>query len=123
MTLPLGPIIYTASRTVHAPRWLALRDRGVRINATWIDEAGEGQSVDFSALAVRSLSEASSADILLLYCEGGERLKGALVEVGAALAAGKEVRCVGDCPSISRVFRAHPRWRDFPSVEAALAHR
>ncbi len=114
--------LYIASKTSHAWRWRALRERGHRINATWIDEAGEGQSSDYADLAERCVNEAAQADAVLLYCEPGEVLKGALIEVGAALAAGKEVRCVGDCPSISRVFRTHPRWRECASLADALAN-
>ena len=102
--------IYTASKTTHAEKWRRLRARGHDIISTWIDEAGEGQSADYAELAQRCIDEAAAADITILYCQPGEILKGALLEAGAALAAGKEVRCVGDCESISRVFRKHPRW-------------
>lgn len=117
-----SPIFYVASKTSHAWRWRSLRDRGYRINSTWIDEAGEGESSDYADLAVRCIAEASAADVLILYCVATDALKGALIEVGAALAAGKEVRCVGDCPSISRVFRKHPLWRECDSLPEALAN-
>lgn len=113
--------IYIASKTCHAPRWRYIRDNGHEIISTWIDEAGEGQSPDYSDLATRCIREAVAADVTLLYCEPGEVLKGALVEVGAALAAGKEVRCIGECESVSRVFRKHPNWRDCASLAEALA--
>lgn len=118
-----SPLFYVASKTTHAWRWRALRNRGHRINSTWIDEADEGQSADYADLAARCIAEAAAADALILYCEGGEMLKGALIEVGAALAAGKEVRCVGDCPSISRVFRKHPLWRECDTLPEALANK
>ena len=41
------------------------------------------------------MREASEADCLLVYCEPGDQLKGGLVEVGAALSAGKPVYAVG----------------------------
>lgn len=114
--------LYVASKTTHAARWRELRARGVLVVASWIDEAGEGESADYADLATRCIEEAASADATLLYCEPGEVLKGALVEVGAALAAGKQVRCVGDCGSISRVFKKHPLWREYPSIEAAALY-
>lgn len=116
----LGPSIYTASKTSQAWRWRGLRDKGFNIIATWIDEAEEGQSADYADLAQRCIEEAAAADITILYCQPGDILKGALLEVGAALAAGKEVRCVGDCESISRVFRKHPRWIECDSLAASL---
>jgi hypothetical protein len=42
--------------------------------------------------------EASTAAVVLLYAEPGETMKGALVEVGAALSAGVPVVVVGDPP-------------------------
>lgn len=114
--------LYVASKTKHASRWRELRARGWLVVASWIDEAGEGETTDFADLAVRCIQEAANADFVLLYVEAGETQKGSLVEVGAALAAGKQVRCVGDSRTVSKTFRNHPLWRDFPSVEAALSN-
>lgn len=89
---------YCASKTRHADKWKALRAAGNPVNSTWIDEAGPGDTLDFAHLWVRCVTEASEADALLLYCDhddGPEILKGALVEVGAALGAGKPVFAVG----------------------------
>lgn len=113
--------IYIASKTSHAERWKALRASGHRIIATWIDEAGEGQTSNISELAQRCIREAVDADVTILFCERGETLKGALIEAGAALAAGREVRCVGTCNNLSRVFSAHPLWTEWPTIEDALA--
>ena len=112
---------YVASKTKHAPMWRELRALGIPIISTWIDEAGEGQTRDYSELAVRCVREISEADAILLYCEPGEILKGAQAEYGIGLPLGKEIRCVGDSETICRVFRKHPLWTDFPSLEAAIA--
>jgi nucleoside 2-deoxyribosyltransferase len=90
------------------------------VTASWIDKAGEGRTADYSELATRCIADIESADILLLYCEPGELLKGALIEAGIALALGKQVRCVGECASLSRVFNRHPLWRQFATVNEAL---
>jgi len=111
--------IYTASKTMHADKWRALR-REHDVTASWVDEAGEGQSVDYSELAARCITDIERADFLLLYCEPGESLKGTLIEAGIALAFGKEVRCVGECASLSRVFNQHRLWRQFATVKEAL---
>ena len=89
--------------------------------STWIDESEPGQTSDFTSLASRCIAEASRADYVLLYCEPGEVLKGALIEAGAALASGKRVLCVGTCSNLSPVLRHHPLWSEHPTVEEALA--
>lgn len=112
--------IYVASKVQHAEKWLALRAKGANIVSTWIDEAGDGQSADYEELAARCLSEISSSDVVLLYCEGDEILKGALIEAGAALALGKPIHCVGSCPSLSRVFNKHSLWHFHQNIDGAL---
>jgi len=114
--------IYIASKTKHAASWLKLREQrpDVQITSTWINEAGEGQTADYAELAQRCIDEVKQADFVLLYCASDEVLKGALVEVGVALALGKDIRCVGDSFTLSRVFCRHPLWKWFTSIERAL---
>jgi hypothetical protein len=112
--------IYIASKTKHAQKWIKLLRRGHNIISTWILEAGEGESTDLTGLSIRCIVEATEADVLILYCENGELLKGALLEAGAALGAGKEVRQVGDCQSISKVLANHPNWHLYDSLVEAL---
>lgn len=91
----ISTMIYIASKTVHAPRWRELRAAGLPINSSWIDEAGKGESASLSNLWIRCINEARSADCLIAYREPGEVLKGAFVEIGAALGEGKRVFLVG----------------------------
>jgi hypothetical protein len=98
--------IYVASKTKHAPRWIALRAGGLPIISTWIDEAGHGQSGSLADLWRRNVSEASVASVVLAYHEPGDIPKGALVEMGAALAAGTRVLWVG--PSDGQTLVHHP---------------
>jgi len=91
-----GRGIYIASKTKHADRWRFLRDKvGEPIISTWIDEAGPGESADLDDLWSRCISEASSCQVLIVYRERDEILKGAWVEVGAALASGIPVYAIG----------------------------
>jgi len=113
--------VYGASKVKHAPMWQSLRASGINIISTWIDEAEKGVTLDFADLTNRCFREVAEADVILLYCLPGEILKGALMEVGAALALGKPIYCVGDCESLSPVFRHHPLWHTYDSIEAALA--
>lgn len=76
-------MIYTASKTRHAPLWLDYRARGYPIISTWIDEAGA--TPDFSDLWNRCIAEASQCKALVIYREPEDILKGAWVELGCAL--------------------------------------
>jgi hypothetical protein len=80
------------------------------ICATWIDEAGEGESASLEDLARRCIQEATTASALVLYSEPDDVLKGGLIEVGAALAAGVPVHSVGISANWSVTFACHPLW-------------
>ena len=110
--------IYMASKVKHHMRWRGLRDLlGYPIISTWIDEAGEGESQDLADLWRRCVAEASSAEVLVIYCEPGEALKGAWVELGAALATGVPVMAVG----IEQFTVANDkRIRHFPSISSVM---
>jgi hypothetical protein len=97
--------IYIASKTIHAPKWLAFRAAGHKITCSWIDEAKPGDSPSLENLWVRCINEAREADVLILYCEEGEQLKGAYVELGAALA--HEVPCIWVGPKLASAAN-HP---------------
>jgi hypothetical protein len=87
--------IYVASRVKHAAMWKQYRDAGTPIIASWIDEAGEGETVDFGELWQRIREEIGRSKALIFYAErGDDPWKGALVEVGVALALGKPVYVV-----------------------------
>ena len=116
--------IYVASKTVHAATWRKWRDEyGIKIISTWIDEADAGQSACLRDLSARCIEEAKRCERFVLYCDGEEILKGALLECGAALASGIDVYCIGDCPSISKVFEKHPLWHKCNDIPAAFGFR
>jgi hypothetical protein len=89
--------IYVASRASIPERgamWRKLRDNGVPISSSWIDEDGAGQSL-MTELWPRILNEVANCTALVLYVVRSDLpLKGAFVEVGAALALGKRVYLV-----------------------------
>lgn len=90
--------LYVASRAsvpARAAMWRALREAGWPIVATWIDEAGEGETENFSELWARIEREIRSAQGLIVYAEPGDfPLKGAYLEAGIALGAGLPVAVV-----------------------------
>jgi len=112
-------VVYVASKTRHAERWKSLRDSGLRINSSWIDEAKAGQTECVASLAASCIVEAASADAVLLYLENDEVSCGALLEAGAALANGAVVISVS-CRSVSRVFAHHPNWREASDLDSAI---
>lgn len=88
--------IYIASKTKHARRWRYLRDAiGEPVISTWIDEAGEGETADFNDLWQRCLRESASCQVLIVYKEPEDVLKGAWIEMGAALSSGVPVYAIG----------------------------
>ncbi len=110
--------IYMASKSVHGPRWRNLRAKGVPIISTWIDEAEIGTTRDWPDLWSRCVIEAASCSVLIVYRDSpDEILKGAWVEAGAALAAGRHVIAVG-CDEFT--VRHHPRLMLAPDLETAL---
>lgn len=110
--------IYASSKIDLAPVWRALRASGININSSWIDYGAEGLPRD---LAQRCVKEAAAADVLVIFCRPGDVLKGVLVEVGAALAAGREVRCVGDAESIPELWTTHAMWSKYEELSLALS--
>ncbi len=126
-----SPAIYVASRASMPERpamWRELRDaHGWRIVSTWIDESDEGATASFSDLWCRIEREIASCDVLMLYAQADDfPLKGALVEVGMALSAGKPVIVVAPGVSIQgrtkKPFGSwikHPRVTVVDSIDAA----
>jgi hypothetical protein len=83
---------YVASRVKHAEMWKGLRAKNYPIISTWIDEAGENETCDFAELWERITNEIWKSEGLILYAENEDfPLKGALVEVGIAIAFNKPV--------------------------------
>lgn len=112
-------MIYIASKAKHYELWLDYRNRlGFPIISTWIDEAAPGATVDWKDLWQRCVAEARACDVLICYHQPGEALKGALVEIGAALSANKPVILVG-APDGS--WPKHPLIRRTSGIDRAFA--
>ncbi len=113
-----APGIYIASKAKHGPRWQALRDSGVPIYATWIDECGAGQTADYGEFWSRIVRDVTACCALVAYHESGETMKGALVEIGIALAAGIPVFWTGADPAYTVVH--HPLVTRCETLEQAM---
>ena len=114
--------VYVASKSCHWPWWQALRAAGVPIIASWIDAPfnhnGSELSADEWAQHWEKCSrEAAEADITLMFACAEERQNGALIEVGSALGAGKQVYLV---TAHDWSWKNHPKVRRFDTLEAAV---
>jgi len=130
---PKKPCFYVASRAsepARAEMWVRLRDvDGYRINSTWIDAVVNQTPVAYEELWPRICEEVSRCDCLVLYVQPEDfPLRGAFVEVGMALAAGKPVRVVAPgVPLAAEDFKPLGSWAKHPlvhivsSVERAFA--
>lgn len=103
--LSVKPKIYIASKARHRPRWREFRDgMGYQIISRWIDTgdkyigttAGDAMSdLDYRQLWRECVQDVRDCDVLVLYVEEGEHLKGALIELGIALGLKKEIIVTG----------------------------
>lgn len=116
---------YIASRASLPERsaaWRRLRDvDGWKITSTWIDEAGVGASIDLGMLWERIEAEIAGSERLVLYVESEDfPLKGALIEVGIAIAHRIPIRIVAPGVVLDPIsFRPIGSWVRHPLVTFA----
>jgi hypothetical protein len=92
----------------------------VPIVASWIDcefNRNGSEPVDWGLHWQKCINEAAAADVLLMFAQEDERQCGALVELGSALAAGKQVFMVSPH---DWSFGHHPNVRQFDTLEDAV---
>jgi hypothetical protein len=99
--------VYIASKAKHAPKWQALIAAGYNgIQCEWFNYAGttetDDSQIDYGQLWDHCITDVQEADALVLYCEPGEVLKGAILELGVALARDKRVILVGSDEDLRR---------------------
>lgn len=115
------PRIYTASRALplRAQMWRDFRASGFNISASWIDEAGVGETADYAELWYRIHHEIYTSHKLVLYARTEDfPLKGALVEVGMAIGLGKPVVvCLPGVELAGDTFRPLGSWIKHRSVK------
>ncbi len=132
----LMPTIYAAGKTWHAGVFRQLRDLlGYNIIARWIDLDPESDFVknEKGRLWSQCLEDATTADITIVYCGNvDEEQRGALVEIGHALGAGKFVYLINSCKTFEAddgsdvAFTQYPRFVKIEtekSVAARIGYR
>jgi hypothetical protein len=115
--------VYVASKSKFWPWWCAIRGAGINIISTWLDwshnhDDTEPTADEWARHWESCVSQAASADITLMMAPAGDNQNGALVEVGAALGAGKQVWVVSPH---DWSWRHHERVRNFETLEGAIS--
>lgn len=103
--------LYTASTLDHAGHWRALARNWPEIEfcASWIrqDFFSEADPEACRKAWLRDMHDISQCDVLMVYGQWGEILRGALVESGVALALGKPVVVMDEHESYG-TWQFHP---------------
>lgn len=116
--------IYVASKAARGPEWQERRRLGLPIISTWIDESAEGTTMNWPGLWSRCITEAALCRSLVVVRYPGEMLKGAMAEVGAALAMGTPVFAFGldvqDSHQTRQTIWQHPGVTNCNSADEAF---
>jgi hypothetical protein len=125
--------IYTAARLTQAHKLLMTVAEwpGHEVTSGWLlrilnmeeDPYGGPISPELAReIWIEDEEDVRRADVVLVYWEPGDNLRGALVEAGMGIVLGKEVIVVGNCPAYG-TWQYHPRvWRvgDLPGAKLLL---
>jgi nucleoside 2-deoxyribosyltransferase len=101
--------VYIASKIAHAEQWRNFYSLtpSIHLVSRWpflIPFIQEDQSKKFWQ---EDLADIQACDVLVVYAQAGEKLRGALVEAGMALALNKPVVVIGDHPDYG-TWSQHP---------------
>lgn len=118
--------VYTASKMRHAARWreLCASTPHVQFHARWLKHTAIGtpdtpeHAVEFW---LQDEQDVKHADAVMLYAEGDEHLRGALVEAGMAIAYGVPVIVVGKHSDYG-TWQHHPGVTRVEDLTEALAY-
>lgn len=118
--------VYTASKLKHAAMWreLCKTTPHVYFHARWLKHVAMGtpdEPEHAGAFWLQDEQDVRDADVVLVYAEPGEHLRGALVEAGIAIACGIPVIVIGDHNDYG-TWQYHPGVSCAMSIDEALAH-
>jgi nucleoside 2-deoxyribosyltransferase len=116
--------IYPASKLRHGPMWRALCDKtpAVQFHARWLKHNKIGtpdSSSEARQFWMQDVQDIKDADCVFIYAEPEDRLRGALVEAGIALALGIPVYVIGEHPDYG-TWQHHPNVRKAASIKDAI---
>jgi nucleoside 2-deoxyribosyltransferase len=120
--------VYIASDIKYARRWIALREKlypRVAIVSTWIDFLKDGEPKASAQVVKESwdnnIKDVLLCDVLILFVQPGDSMRGSCFEAGVAFAMGKRVIFVGDLPTIGSVVCCFERFASMEHVTQFLA--
>ena len=108
--------VYIASKLAYAEQFRGYREawknEGIDLHARWFDQAiieqtSEVHLNDFHIFWLVDEEDVKNSDAVIVYGTERDKLKGALVEAGIAIAMGKLVIIIGDCPDFG-TWQHHP---------------
>lgn len=106
--------VYIASKLSHAAKLIDFKREdipGALVTSRWLHMVSFEQTAkpaDFTWCWMIDENDVRDCDVLLIYGEPDDELRGALIEVGMAIALRKVVLVVGDCPSFG-TWQYHPQ--------------
>ncbi len=117
--------VYTASKLKHAAKWRALcaATPHIQAHARWLKHTAMGtpDTADNAAeFWLQDEQDVRDADACLVFAEGDDHLRGALVEAGIAIATGVPVVVVGEHADYG-TWQYHPGVTRMPDMASALA--
>lgn len=108
--------VYIASKLNYAAQFRQYREtwkkEGIDLHARWFDQALIEQSTkvspqDFHIFWLVDEEDVKTSQALIVYGEKDDKLRGALIETGIAIACGILVIIVGDCADFG-TWQYHP---------------
>ena len=96
--------LYIASDIRHAKRWITFREKcypQITVVSSWIDFLKNGEPAGLPEHIIEqawdnNITDIALCEMLLLYHEAGDRMRGVLFEAGIAFALKKQIIFVGD---------------------------
>ncbi len=118
--------VYTASQLKHAAKWrdLCAGNSRVYFHARWLKHISVGtpDTAEFaSEFWLQDEQDVKDSDAVLIYAEQGDRLRGALVEAGMAIAYRVPVILAGEHPDFG-TWQHHPGVTCVDDLDSALTY-
>lgn len=116
--------VYTASKLKHAAKWrdLCAAHGHIQCHARWLkhNTIGTPDTPEHAAeFWLQDEQDVKHADVVLVFADGDDHLRGALVEAGMAIAYGVPVIVIGKHPDYG-TWQHHPGVRRVASLDLAI---
>ena len=109
--------VYFASKVKHYQKWIAFSHPQIAVSSTWMHHAYNVR--DWPEHWARIIAEIDNSDFLIAYHEPGETPKGALIEIGLAMARGIPIYAINF--GSEHTWQWHVRVEIVSSVDEAIA--